>query len=119
MFYKIINNDMVVDLLQKINYVRYLPKSKRWIITDSQSAHGIMGSDQNTIYLLQGRSCPYEEQLIKVFIEAITEEEYMRFANEAALRKKENEKLVNRINSLEEQIAQQTILLEALLAKLQ
>lgn len=119
MFYKLMNNDIVADLLRKVCYVRFLPKSKRWVITDSQSAHGVMGSDQNTIYLLEDRNCAYEEPLTRVRVEEISEEEYTRFANEMALRKKENEELANKIDSLEEKLAQQTALLEALLAKLQ
>ena len=43
--YKLIYNNMVVDLLKEARYVRYMKNSKRWIGTDSQSAHGIMGSN--------------------------------------------------------------------------
>lgn len=118
MFYKLMNNDFVVDLLRKVCYVRYLSKSKRWVVTDPQSAHGIRGSNQDTIYLLEGRVCSYEGDLTPVCVEEISEEEYSRLANEAALRAKENEELNKRINSLEETLARQTALLEAVLAKL-
>lgn len=118
MFYKLMNNDFVVDLLRKVCYVRYLSKSKRWVITDPQSAHGIRGSNQDTIYLLEGRVCGYEGDLTPVHVEEISEEEYSRLANEAALRAKENEELNKRISSLEETLARQTALLEAVLAKL-
>lgn len=119
MYYKLMNNDIVIDILRKVCYVRYLSKSKRWVITDPQSAHGVRGSDQNTIYLLEGRICNYEGNLQVVRLEEISEEEYQRFANEIALRTKEKEDLVNRINSLEETLAKQTSLLELLVAKLQ
>lgn len=118
MFYKLMNNDFVVDLLRKVCYVRYLAKSKRWVVTDSQSAHGVRGSNQDTIYLIEGRVCSYEGNLTSVRIEKISEEEYSRLANEAALRAKEKEELTNRIDSLEETLAKQTALLEAVLAKL-
>lgn len=118
MFYKLMNNDFVVDLLRKVCYVRYLSKSKRWVITDPQSAHGIRGSNQDTIYLLEGRVCSYEGELTPVRVEEISEEEYFRLANEAALRAKENEELVKRIDSLENTLTKQTALLEALLAKM-
>ena len=118
MFYKLMNNDFVVDLLRKICYVRYLSKSKRWVVTDPQSAHGIRGSNQDTIYLLEGRICGYEGDLTRVRVEKISEEEYSRLANEVALRTKEKEELINRIDSLEEALARQTALLEAVLAKL-
>lgn len=118
MFYKLMNNDIVVDLLRKVCYVRYLPKSKRWVITDPQSAHGVMGSDNNTIYLLDGRSCAYEGALTRVLVEEISEEEYMKFANEIALRAKEKEELNRKIESLEETLANQNALLQQILAKL-
>ena len=118
MYYKLMSNDIVVDVLRKIQYVRYLSKSKRWIATDAQSAHGVIGSNQNTIYHLQGSSCPCETDLEHVVIKEITEEEYNRFAEEIALRAKEKEELVNRIDLLEETLIKQTSLLEALLAKL-
>ena len=118
MFYKLMNNNFVVDLLRKVCYVRYLSKSKRWVITDSQSAHGIRGSNQDTIYLLEGRICSYEGNLTPVRVEEISEEEYSRLVNEVVLRTKENEGLNKRINSLEETLARQTALLEAVLAKL-
>lgn len=119
MYYKLMSNDLVVDLLRKVCYVRYLSKSKRWVITDPQSAHGVMGSDQNTIYLLEGRNCAYEGKLTTVYVNEIEEKEYLRLANEVVLRAKEKEELVNRINSLEQTLAKQTALLEALLAKLE
>lgn len=118
MFYKVINNNMVVDLLQKIRYVRYLPKSKRWITTEAQSAHGFIGSDGNTIYLLEGRNCAYEEKLLQARLESVSEEEYSRLANEIALQQKEKAELNARIDALEATLAQQTSLLEQLLAKL-
>lgn len=118
MYYKLINNDIVIDVLRKLQYVRYLPKSKRWIATDPQSAHGVIGSNQNSIFHIQGTSCPCAEQLEHVTIKEISEEEYNRFADEIALRAKEKEELTNRINSLEEALNKQTSLLEAVLAKL-
>lgn len=118
MYYKLMSNDIVIDLLNKVQYVRYLPKSKRWVATDKQSAHGVIGSNQNVIYHIQGTSCPCEEPLEHVIIMEITEEEYKHFAEETALRLKEKEELTNRINSLEKALNKQTSLLEALLAKL-
>lgn len=118
MFYKLMNNDIVTDLLRKVCYVRYLPQSKRWVNTDAQSAHGVLGSDENTVYLLEGRSCAYEGQLIRVRLESITEEEYFVFANEIALRKKENAALYEEIDSLKAQLNEQNLLLQQILAKL-
>lgn len=118
MFYKLMNNDIVTDLLKKVCYVRYLPQAQRWVITDAQSAHGVRGSDQNTIYLLDGRVCAYKEPLTMVRVVEIAEEEYNKLAEEIAMRKKENEDLYNKINSLEQTLANQNELLLQLLAKL-
>lgn len=117
MFYKLMSNGIVVDLLREICYVRYLPKTKRWIGTEGLSAHGILGSDKNTIYHLDGRSCPCETLHPQVIIEQISEEEYNKFSNEIALRKKENEQLINRIDALEATLAYQNTLIEKLLQK--
>jgi hypothetical protein len=35
MFYKIMYNNMVIDLLNEVCWVRYLPNSKRLVVTDS------------------------------------------------------------------------------------
>ena len=118
MFYKLMNNDIVADLLRKVCYVRYLPKSKRWVITDEQSAHGVRGSDQDTIYLLEGRVCAYPESLTQIRVVEISEEEYVKMANEIALRKQENKELYNKIESLEQALADQNDLLLRLLEKL-
>lgn len=119
MFYKLMSNGIVVDLLREIYYVRYLPKAKRWIGTEGLSAHGILGSDKNTIYHLDGRSCPCETSYPHVIVEQITEEEYNKFAGEIALRKKENEQLTSRIEALEATLAYQNNLIERLLQKLE
>ena len=104
MFYKLLNNEIVVDVLDTLQYVRYLAKSKRWVLTDAQSAHGVRGSDQNTIYFLEGRNCPCESEKVFVRVEEIDEAEYLRFTNEIALRAKENAELRKEIDLLREQL---------------
>ena len=71
MFYKLTNNGIVVDLLREVRYVRYLPKSKRWMGTEATSAHGILGSDNNTIYHIEGRVCPCETSHPRVIVEKL------------------------------------------------
>ena len=118
MYYKLMNGNLIVDLLDKVCYVRYLAKSGRWVVTDSQSAHGVRGSDQNTIYQLEGRNCPCPQQHTIIVIDEITEAEFLRLGEEIALRAKEKEDLVNRINQLETQLKEQNSLLQQILAKL-
>lgn len=118
MFYKLMNGNVVMDLLNEVRYVRYLPKAKRWITTESSSAHGICGSNGNDVFLLEGRNCACEDEKIHVRLVSISEEEFIRLSNEAGMRQQERQDLVNRINSLEESLNKQTALLEQLLSKL-
>ena len=118
MFYKLMHGNLTVDILQKLCYVRYLPQSVRWVITDPQSAHGIRGSDQETIYLIEGRNCSCGQDHTVVRVEEISVDEYNRLSNEIALRVKEKEDLTNRITQLENQLTEQNSLLQQILAKL-
>lgn len=44
MLYKVIHNNMLVDLLSDVQWIRYLPRQKRVVMTDRQSANGVMGN---------------------------------------------------------------------------
>lgn len=116
--YKLMYNNMVIDLLKNISYVRYLKNSKRWIGTDSQSANGVLGSDGNTIYHLQGRKCPCPEELKAVEVQQIGPEEYEALATQFAIQRKENEDLRNELRDLKSQLNDQNALLQQILAKL-
>lgn len=76
MFYKIMYNNMVIDLLTEISWVRYLPNSKRLVVTDSQSANGIMGSDHNTVYHLFGKPYNFVADLKTVEVVRIEKAEF-------------------------------------------
>ena len=43
--FKIIYNDIVIDIIKTVTWVRCLKKSKRIVNTDKSSAHGFYGSD--------------------------------------------------------------------------
>lgn len=116
--YKIMSNNMVVDLTKNLHYVRYLKNSKRWIGTDSQSAHGIMGSDGNTVYHLQGRKCPCPQELKTVEIHEIGPEEYEALSVQFSIQRQENESLRNELKDLRKQMNEQNNLLRQILAKL-
>ena len=100
MFYKLMNGDIVVDLVKKIHYVRYLPKSKRWVNTDSQSANGVMNGAGTSIYHLAGRACLCPDELTEVMIVEIKEEEYNALAHNMGLIQQENAALRQEVNSL-------------------
>ena len=76
MFYKLMNGEIVVDLLRNLQYVRYLPHSKRWVNTDAQSANGILSSNGDMVYHLFGKTCACCDNLIKVRPIQIEEAEY-------------------------------------------
>lgn len=56
--YKIVCNNLVVDVLEKVKWVRFLRKFNDAVLTDATSADGFYGSDNKTIYRLEGRYCP-------------------------------------------------------------
>ena len=91
--FKLLHNNMVTDLVPRLNYVRYLVRAQRWVQTDSQAANGLLGSDGNTIYHLQGTTKTYPEQQLTVVPVEIGEEEYSHLANEFAIRAHENAEL--------------------------
>lgn len=118
MFYKIMNNDIVVDLLQEIRYIRYLPKSKRWVNTDAISANAIMALDGETIYRLVGRNLVYEKELVPVTVVPISAEEFEALSAQLSIHQKENNELRKEIDNLKSQLEDQKFLLQQILSKL-
>ena len=74
--YKVIYNNIVIDVIDKPKYLRYLSKSGRTVLTDKSSAHCILGSNNKDIYILQGRFYPEGKDWKQVTIEKISEFEY-------------------------------------------
>ena len=109
---------MIVDLLKNAQYVRYMKNAKRWIGTDLQSAHGIMGSDNNTIYKLRGHTCTFPGELKEVDVREISVEEYESLSIQFAIQQQENQSLRNELKDLREQLNEQNSLLQQILAKL-
>ena len=116
--YKLMHNNMVVDLLENLHYVRYMKRSQRWIQTDSQSANGIMGSDNNTIYGLLGTVSTYPGVLTNVTIIPIDKKEFEYLSTQVAAQRQENIELRGRIDKLENLINEQNNLLKALVEKI-
>lgn len=74
--FKVIHNNVVVDIIKNPTYVRYLTKSEKFVNTDKTSANGVRSSDKNTVYILKGNSCPSGKNLLVVDLLRITEAEY-------------------------------------------
>ena len=76
MYYKVIKNNKVIDVLDSLIYLKWLPKHKTMILCDENDAQAILSSDKNTIW--------HEESLYRipvngydtVKIEEIDEYEY-------------------------------------------
>lgn len=118
MFYKLMNGEIVVDLLRDVQYVRYLPRAKRWVNTDALSANGILSGNGDMVYHLQGRACACPENLIQVQPIQIEEPEFLALKSQMSASQAENKILRQEIDALRMQLDEQNSLLQQILAKL-
>ena len=50
MYYKVLKNNKVIDVLDKLIYLKWEPKHKTMILSDENEAQAILSSDKNTIW---------------------------------------------------------------------
>jgi len=50
MFYKVIKDNKVIDVLDQLNYMKYQPKHKIMVLSDENEAQAILSSDGNTVW---------------------------------------------------------------------
>lgn len=50
MFYKVIKNNRVIDVLDKLLFVKYQPKHNIMVLCSEDEAQGFLSSDGNTIW---------------------------------------------------------------------
>ena len=50
MFYKVIKDNKVIDVLDQLIYLKYQPKHKMMVLCDENEAQAILSSDKNTIW---------------------------------------------------------------------
>ena len=50
MYYKVLKNNKVIDVLDQLIYLRYQPKHKIMVLCDENEAQAILSSDKNTIW---------------------------------------------------------------------
>ncbi len=62
MYYKVIKDNKVIDVLDKLIYLKYQPKHKIMVLSDEDDAQAILSSDKNTIW--------HEKTLYNIPIEA-------------------------------------------------
>lgn len=54
MFYKVIKNNKVIDVLNHLTYLKWQPKNKIMLLCDLGEAQAILGSDGNTVWHVEG-----------------------------------------------------------------
>ena len=54
MYFKIIYNALVIDILDSVQYVRWLKRGQKFVKTEMTSANGILASDGINIYHVEG-----------------------------------------------------------------
>lgn len=50
MYYKVLKDNRVVDVLDRIIYLKYQPKHKIMVLSDENEAQAILASDNNTVW---------------------------------------------------------------------
>lgn len=50
MYYKVLKNDKVIDVLNGVTYLKWQPKNKIMVLSDENEAQAILSSDMNTIW---------------------------------------------------------------------
>lgn len=106
--YKIIENNQIIDVMESMKFVKYLPRSKKIIAVDEKQANGCVSSNGDEIYHLLGTPYTFAEARKTVRYERIDAEEYERLTQQM----KENQELENRVKYLEEKLLELTKLLE-------
>lgn len=106
--YKILENNQIIDVVESMKFVKYLPRSKKTIAVDEKQANGCISSNGDEIYHLLGTPYNFAETRKTVRYERIDAEEYERLTQQV----KENQELENRVKYLEEKLLELTKLLE-------
>ncbi len=50
MYYKVIKNNKVIDVLDNLIYLKWEPKHKIIVLSDEKNAQDVLSSDKNTIW---------------------------------------------------------------------
>lgn len=76
MFYKVIRNKNIIDVLSSIQYVKFQRKHKILLLCNEDEAEGILSSTGDTAYHLSSLQPFPVDDFITVSLELITEHEY-------------------------------------------
>lgn len=106
MYYKILHNNQIIDVLENIRYVKCLPRTQKVIEVEKSQANGIVSSNGDTIYHLFNTKNTFKEEKLSVVVEEITEEEFLKLTtqlinrNDLQLRIQNLENLVQNLQEL-------------------
>lgn len=54
MYYKVLKDNKVIDVLDHLTYLKWQPKNKIMLLSDLNEAQAILGSNGNTIWHVEG-----------------------------------------------------------------
>ena len=54
MYYKVLKNNKVIDVLDHLTYLKWQPKNKIMLLCGLDEAQAILGSDGNTVWHVEG-----------------------------------------------------------------
>lgn len=95
--HKIIENNQIIDVVEDIKFVKFLPKSKRAIAVGEKEANGILSSNNSIIYHISGTPNTFDEEKKEVIYQEIELEEFERLTQQM----KVNQSLEKRVADLE------------------
>ena len=78
MYYKVIKDNKVIDVLDHLTYLKWQPKNKIMLLSDEGEAQAVLGSDNNTIWHVEGfYDLPIEAGVYEIVsVKEIDEHEY-------------------------------------------
>ena len=78
MYYKVIKDNKVIDVLDHLTYLKWQPKNKIMLLSDLNEAQAILGSDGNTVWHVEGLyDLPIEAGVYDIVsVKEIDEQEY-------------------------------------------
>ena len=54
MYYKVVKDNKVIDVLDHLTYLKWQPKNKIMLLSDLNEAQAILSSDKNTVWHVKG-----------------------------------------------------------------
>lgn len=79
MFYKVIKDGKIIDVLNNLTYLKWQPKNKIMLLSDINEAQAILSSDGNTVWHVEGLyDLPVDGMFETVQIKEIDQFEYKK-----------------------------------------